>query len=619
VYICLVAYNHMSNPFEKRKKNLIYMHLDHIYIKGFRNFKEVTVHFNKHSLIIGANDVGKTNLIYAMRILLDRGLSDYDYELNDSDFYAYEETNEVIIRIYFTDVSDDCVVARMPGKISNDGKLVLQYRAIKDNKTVDYHFYCGKSDSEDDLGEIDSPYYRKFLNLKYIGSRRDFWGFINRSKNLLLNQAKDNREPETIEADNALYDDISKKLEYVDAKIPELSYVKNATEQLNKELNKLSIHHREQTIVFDTSTTEIDRVISSVSLASKHDGKNMIIGGEGRINQIYLSLWATQNELTELSNEVSIICVEEPEAYLHPHQQRELASYLGKTLKGEVVLTSHSPFIVSEFSPNAIIRLYKEKNETIAASNGCSNVIEESVDGLGYRMSVIPAEAFFSDYAILLEGPSELLLFKTLARQLSIDLDRLNVSVLNVEGVDFLTYIRILNAMNIEWSMRTDNDILKIPKKNEYRYAGVERALKCLENGCELNANEKKIVEDNKKSLRGFSDPNNIPMVNQEAAAAIRDLLEDFSIQMANVDLETDLLNSPLRVTLTDYYGGGEEDVSDEDIIAEMKKHKGVNMYHFLQKQKDMLVSLNEDRMADLLYEAKEYIEENYGADSNPT
>lgn len=594
------------------------MHLDHIYIKGFRNFKETTVRFNKHSLIIGANDVGKTNLIYAMRLLLDRGLSDYDFELNDSDFYAYEDTNEVDIRIYFTNVTDDCVVARMPGKISDEGELVLRYKAARDNKSVDYHFYCGKSDSEEDLTEIDSPYYRKFLNLKYISSRRDFWGFINKSKNLLLNQAKDNREPDVVEADNALYDDISQKLEYVDAKIPELSYVKNATEQLNKELDKLSIHHREQTIVFDTSTTEIDRVISSVSLASKHEGKNMIIGGEGRINQIYLSLWATQNEVTDLSNEVSIICVEEPEAYLHPHQQRELASYLGKTLKGEVILTSHSPFIVSEFSPNSIIRLYKENNETLAASDGCSQVIEEGIDGLGYRMSVIPAEAFFADYAILVEGPSELLLFKTLAAKLEIDLDRLNISVLCVDGVDFVTYIKILNAMEIEWAMRTDNDIMKIPKKAEYRYAGIERALNCLEKGCNLDDDEKKTIKENKKLLRGFNNPEHIPEVNKKAASTIRELLDDYSIQTADVDLETDLLNSPLRDALTEYYGDGEDGITDDEIITEMKKHKGLNMYHFLQKKKDELKALKGDKLAEILFDAKDYIEKNYGADTNP-
>jgi putative ATP-dependent endonuclease of OLD family len=294
-----------------------------------------------------------------------------------------------------------------------------------------------------------------------------------------------------------------------------------------------------------------------------------------------------------------------------------LASYLGNTLKGEVILTSHSPFIVSEFSPNSIIRLYKESNKTLAASNGCSKVIEEGVDGLGYRMSVIPAEAFFSDYVILVEGPSELLLFKTLAKQLGIDLDRLNVSVLCVEGVDFITFIKILNAMCIEWSMRTDNDILKIPKKAEYRFAGIERALKCLIGGCNLNAEDKKTVEDNKKLLRGFNDPDNIPEENKKAASTIRDLLDDYNLQTANVDLETDLLNSPLRKTLTDYYDP-EGALSDEEIIEEMKKHKGLNMYHFLKNKRSQLVSLKDDRIAVLLFEAKDYIEKNYGANANP-
>ena len=597
------------------------MHLDHIYIKGFRNFKEVTVNFNKHSLIIGANDVGKTNIIYAMRLLLDKGFSDYDFELKDSDFFAYDDTNEVVIRIYFTEVTDECVVARMPGKYSDDGKMVLQYRATRENNKVDYHFYCGRSDSNEDLKEIDSPYYRKFLNIKYISSRRDFWSYINKSKNALLNQAKENREAETIDADDALYVDIAKKLQYVDEKIPELSYVKNATEQLNRELDKLSIHNREQRIVFDTSSTEIDRVISSVSLASKHNGKNMIIGGEGRINQIYLSLWATQNENSDLSNEVSIICIEEPEAYLHPHQQRELASYLGNSLKGEVILTSHSPFIVSEFSPNSIVRLYKKENESLAASNGCSKAIEEGVDGLGYRMSVIPAEAFFADYVILVEGPSELLLYKTMASQLGIDLDRLNISVLNVEGVDFLTYIKILNAMEIEWSMRTDNDILKIPKKDEYRFAGVERAVTCLEAGCIIEDVDKKEIDNRKKFLRGFKDPNNIPEESENAVKWLREFMENYSIQLADKDLETDLMKSPLRESLIKYYGDNDDEAetNEDDIIHAMQKHKALNMYHFLQKNKAKLELIKDHSIFVLLTNAKDYIVKNYGAYTDPT
>ena len=530
------------------------MLLQKIYIKGYRNFKEVTVNFNKNSLVIGANDVGKTNLIHAMRLLLDKGFSDYDFELNDSDFYAYEDTQEVIIRIYFTDVTDECVIARMPGKYSDDGEMVIQYKATKEKGKVDYHFYCGKSDNEKDLTEIEGPWYRRFLNLKYISSRRDFWGYINKSKNMLLNQAKDNREPEIIEQDDALYNDIAEKLQYVDKKIPDLSYIKNATDRLNEELDKLSIHNREQRIVFDTSTTEIDRVINSVSLASKCGDKSMIIGGEGRINQIYLSLWATQNENSELTNEVSIICIEEPEAYLHPHQQRGLAAYLSKTLNGQIILTSHSPFIVSEFSPNSIIRLYKKEDETMVASNGCSKIIEDGIDGLGYRMSVIPAEAFFADYVILIEGPSELLFFKTLASQIGINLDRMNISVLSVDGIDFETYCKVLNAMDIAWALRTDNDIMKIPQKDEYRYAGIERAVACLEKCCIIDEGEKDTIKNNKKLLRGFNNPEDIPEKNREAAEWFIDFLDDYDIQLANVDLETDMMNSPLRDSLKEFY-----------------------------------------------------------------
>ena len=347
------------------------MRIDRLYIRGFRNYKEATVNFNKSTLIIGANDVGKTNLIYALQILMDRNLSDYSFELKDSDFYAYEETNEVVIRAYLSDVVEDCVVARMPGYISNDGKMVLQYRAWRQDGKVDYQFYCGKSDQEEDLKDCAGPFYRKYLNIKYIGSRRDFWGYINKSKMQLLNQARQNRTEEVIAADDVLYTELAERLKFVDEKIPELSYVKNATEQLNGELSKLSIHNKEQEVLFDTSAMDIEQVISNVSISSKHKDKRLVIGGEGRINQIYLSLWATQNQQTEISNEVSIVCIEEPEAYLHPHQQRELASYLGQVLNGQVILTSHSPFIVSEFSPNSIISLYKDKSsQTNVASGG---------------------------------------------------------------------------------------------------------------------------------------------------------------------------------------------------------------------------------------------------------
>lgn len=588
------------------------MILNKLFIKGFRNFKEATINFEKHSLIIGANDVGKTNLIYALRLLLDRGFSDYDYELSDSDFYAYEETNEITIRAYLGEITEGCVLARMPGSISDDGKLVLQYVANRKGGKVEYHFYYGKSDTLEDLTEIPGPNYRKYLNLKYISSRRDFWSYINKSKNLLLNQAKEDREDDVIESDDALYADIEEKLRYVDSKIPELSYVKNATDKINEELNKLAIHNREQTIVFDTSSTDIDRVISGVSISSKHGDKHLVIGGEGRINQIYLSLWASQNQPSAISDDVSIIVVEEPEAYLHPHQQRELASYLGRILKGQVILTSHSPFIVSEFSPNSIIRLYKSNgNETLAASDGCSKIITDAILDFGYRMSVIPAETFFADYVILVEGQSEMLFYKTLAKQIGVDLDKLNISVLSVEGVQFEVSAKILRSLDIPWGLRTDNDIFKVPGKNEYHYAGIERGLALMESYYKLSSADKETIDLNRPLLGGFEDGNNIPEANQSAAAKIVSILDKFNIHIANVDLETDLYNSSIKQDLEAYYGNG---LSGAEIIDIMKNKKAVNMYGFLRANNSRLSALSNDNIARPLIVARDYIVRHYGA-----
>lgn len=583
------------------------MKLSKLYIKGFRNFKEATINFNNQSLIIGANDVGKTNLLYALRILLDRGFSDLDLELKESDFYAYEETNEVIITAFFDDIKEDCILSKMKGDISGDGNLVIKYLATKGE---DYKFFCGKSDADEDLHEYAIPYYRKVLNIKYINSKRDFWGYINKTKNILLQQAKEDRSAETIDMDDALYKQISDKLKEVDSQIPELSYVKNATEQINEELNKLAIHNQEQKVVFDTASTDTDSVINKISITSKHRDKKLLIGGEGRLNQIYLSLWASQNRISEYSNEVSILCVEEPEAYLHPHQQRELARYLCQVLKGQVILTSHSPYIVCEFSPNSIMRLYKDDQETKVASNGCSSVIEEGFDGFGYRMSVIPAEAFFADCVILVEGQSELIFYKTLAKQIGIDLDRLNISILSVEGVGFYTYAKILGALGIYWVARTDNDIFKIQHQDAYRFAGIERGLELAKQSCDLEETDEKVIDAYSCKIHGFVDKNSIPSKVLEAADKLRDVLANYDIFIADVDFETDLCNGPLKDALKEYYG---DLLSDSSLIKKMKSHKAINIYDFLKNHKERLEALADDYIAKPLLSAKNYIEDKYG------
>lgn len=582
------------------------MKLASIKLQGFRNFKKAKINLATKSLIIGANDVGKTNLLWAIRLLLDRSLSDYDIEPKDTDFYAYEETNTFTIQLNFDDVTEDCVVSKLKGKIGDDNKLVLAYQAFRDKttKVKTYKLFAGPT--KDQLEEIEDRYYRKVLNVKYISSRRDLHNYINREKGYLFQIAKENREEDEVTQDEKLYSEIQSQLKNVDEKIPKLNFISSATNTINDELSKLSLHHTKQEIVFDASSSNIDNFISSVSIASKSNEQSVLIGGDGRLNQIYLALWASRNELTKDSlKEVTIFCIEEPEAHLHPHQQRKLADYLNSSIKGQVLLTSHSPQIASEFSPNSLVRLFSKKGETRVASNGCSEIIDKAFKDFGYRLSIIPAEAFFSDVVFLVEGVSEELFYKTLSNQLKIDLDRLNISVLMVDGVGFSTFIKILNSLNIEWVLRTDNDIFKVPKKEEYRFAGIQRCLDIYREHFQKNTDTEKLLSENEKNLKGFIKP--IPEeVNIKSASLIIEDLELFRMYLANQDLENDLFNSDIKEDLKKHFS----EFDETEIVAEMQKRKASFMYDFLRGNKECLTKLSNDPIANPLLKCKEIIED---------
>jgi len=51
------------------------MRIEKVHIKGFRNFADAEFKLGNKTLVLGSNDSGKTNLLYALRILFDPGFS----------------------------------------------------------------------------------------------------------------------------------------------------------------------------------------------------------------------------------------------------------------------------------------------------------------------------------------------------------------------------------------------------------------------------------------------------------------------------------------------------------------------------------------------------------------
>ena len=63
------------------------MRLSRIYIHNFRNFKEFDIKLGDRAVIVGDNKIGKSNLLYALRLILDPSLPDSARQLRLEDFW----------------------------------------------------------------------------------------------------------------------------------------------------------------------------------------------------------------------------------------------------------------------------------------------------------------------------------------------------------------------------------------------------------------------------------------------------------------------------------------------------------------------------------------------------
>lgn len=579
------------------------MLISNVYIKGFRNFVEDHINFRAKTLIIGQNDIGKSNLVYAMRLLLDKSLSDVELELNSSDFNVYSGANEIKIVIKFSNVIEECVLSKFKGSVNEDSTLLLGLTAdLNENGEVKTKLWVGKD--EDSLQEIDNRFYIKTLNLEFVGSSRNLSAFIRKERKYLLQNAMMSRSDEEIEQDNILIERIKNEISSANEKIETLSYVKQSTQCINTELEKMSSHNEGMDIGFNVITNSNEDILKNLELVSTVNEQKLAVGGYGRNNQIFISLWTRNGVATdEVCSCVTFYCIEEPEAHLHPHQQRKLADYIVNTISGQVIITSHSPQIAAEFSPDSVVRLYEKENSTKAANNGCCDKFKCVIDDFAYRLNIIPAEAFFSKCVFLVEGPSEELFYKALAKVIDIDLDKMNISILKVDGVGFEVYINVFKELGIPCVVRTDNDVFKNTNGKKYRCAGVQRCVDIYRLGDEVDDKlENLLAKEDQLKTMGVG---HITKKVSKLVDNLRKALEKHAIYLAQVDLETDMYNSEISDDLKTFYNT----IAEASTIKKMQDKKALNMYAFLKSSHTSLVKLKDNQLARPLLKCIEVVE----------
>ena len=168
------------------------LYISRVVINNFRNFRFTDVKLGHKQVIIGENNVGKTNFLRAIQLILDPTLSDEDRMLQESDFNdsidnPMENKKEILIEVYIDNFEQNKTILTVFQDASvktKEGKEVLKFTYrffpyIDDAGNVEYQYNIYKGNDET---KKFGSYERKYLNIKVIKALRDVEGEIRNSR-----------------------------------------------------------------------------------------------------------------------------------------------------------------------------------------------------------------------------------------------------------------------------------------------------------------------------------------------------------------------------------------------------------------------------------------------------
>lgn len=181
-----------------------------------------------------------------------------------------------------------------------------------------------------------------------------------------------------------------------------------------------------------------------------------------------------QNKLMG-ENEDKLLLIDEPEAFLHPEAVRALSRSLYKIgEKMPLMISTHSPVLIDLSEKHTSIQVFRVGiKEAVQLYRSINQQFDDddikNMKILNYVDSYVN-EFFFADKILIVEGDTEYIAFKHLAKE-----KNENVHIIRARGkATICTLMKILNQFNIKYDILHDMDnhesykssTLKAQKKN---------------------------------------------------------------------------------------------------------------------------------------------------------
>jgi putative ATP-dependent endonuclease of the OLD family len=536
------------------------MYIFKLIIQNYRNFLRTELELNPFTLIIGENNIGKTNLLNAIGLIFSQEITIFKkrfLEIDDFNYDAIKSFKEKVadkskkdfseielpivkIEAFLTDFTDEQAAIVADWCINRElteAKIVYEFspqlsfkkddwihkqreRPKLDWQLVDfpidayeYTIYGG-----DDTSNRCDSYFLRMLKMEFLDALRDAKKeLVANSDGRLLYKILNRKELSNYDKIKEILGVLSKELK------EDNQNLKDIREDVNTLLDKVSLADANTVnqVDFDFTSPETSEILKKLSLTYGSNPISVERNGLGRNNLLYISLLISQiieEEKIRAEHKIRdftafrFIAIEEPEAHLHPNLQNHLAENIqgiGKDKKHlQLILTSHSPHITSKLSLANTLVLFREGN--IIKSHYILNGLDaqqdkESINYLAKYLDATKSTMFFSRKIILVEGIAEQLLMpKFFEKVTGTTLEKENCTVVNVNGVAFEHFLKVVkNGFFVKCVVFTDSDT---SKKTKYRAPTLKRAYSSFSSLIDIQITsketfEKDLIDGNKSGI----------------------------------------------------------------------------------------------------------------------